>query len=211
MNKDTYETQDISTALESWEWDDIWRIKANDLKGERLFLIGDSISRGYRHTAAAAFEGTFYVDNLATSKGIDNPCLLKTIELAMEQEPNCKVIHFNNGLHGWHLNEEDYKKHYDALIGEIIKKYPDVKIFLGLSTPLRVRDNVEVIHERNERVIKRNEAVLDIAKKYNLPVTDLYGAISDTAKYHAADGVHLSEEGYTLLAEVIKNKACEVL
>ena len=211
MNKDTYETKDISTALESWEWDDLWRIKANDLNGDRLFLIGDSISRGYRHVSAAAFEGIFYVDNFATSKGIDNPHLLKTIELAMEQEPNCKVIHFNNGLHGWHLSEDEYKKHYDALIGELVKKYPDVKIFLGLSTPLRVKDNIEVIDERNERVIKRNEAVLEIAKKYNLPVTDLYGAIADTSKYHAADGVHLSEEGYTLLAQTIKNKVCEVL
>lgn len=211
MNKDTYETQDISTALESWEWDDIWRIKANDLKTPRLFLIGDSISRGYRHTAAAEFEGEMHVDNLATSKGIDNPNLLPTIELSMNQEPSCRVIHFNNGLHGWHLSEEEYKEHYDALIAALLEKYPDKKIIIGLSTPLREKDNLEVIDQRNERVIKRNEAALAIAAKYNLLVTDLYGALDGTAKYHAQDGVHLSEEGYELLAKVIGKKVREVL
>ncbi len=211
MNKDTYEMQDISSALESYEWDDMWRIKANDLKTDRLFLIGDSISRGYRDAAAKVFEGEMHVDNLATSKGIDNPCLLKTIELAMEQEPNCRVIHFNNGLHGWHLNEDEYAAHYDALIGELIKKYPEVKIIIGLTTPLRIQNDVEKIDPRNERVIKRNEAALKIAEKYNLPYTDLYGALSDTSEYHAADGVHLFENGCKLLAEIIGKKVREVL
>ncbi len=211
MNKDTYETETISTALESWEWDDMWRIKANDLKTDRILLIGDSISRGYRHAAAAVFEGEIHVDNLATSKGIDNPHFLKTIELMMNQEPNCKIIHFNNGLHGWHLSEEDYYSHYDALIGELIKKYPDVKIIIGLSTPLRVQNDVESFDPRNERVLKRNEMALKVAGKYNLAVTDLYGAIADTHKYHAEDGVHLYESGYEILAEVIGKKIREVL
>ncbi len=211
MNKDTYEWQDISSKLEGYEWDDLWRIKANEPKGERILLVGDSISRGYRHIAAEVFDGKFYVDNYATSKGIDNPLLLKTIELAMEQEPNCKVVHFNNGLHGWHLSEEEYHKHYDALIGELTAKYPDVQFIIGLSTPLRIKDDVEKIDPRNERVIGRNCAAQEVAAKYNLPVTDLYGAISDTWKYHAADGVHLFDEGYAVLAKVIADKVFEVI
>lgn len=211
MNKDTYELQTISTALESYEWDDLWRIKANDLETDRLFLIGDSISRSVRNASAVLFEGEMHVDNLATSKGIDNPYFLPTIELAMKQEPNCKVIHFNNGLHGWHLSEEDYYVHYDALIGELAKKYPDVKIIIGLTTPLRVQNDVEKIDPRNERVIKRNEMALKIAEKYNLPVCDLYSVLSGTHEYHAVDGVHLKEPGCELLAKTIAEKVRAVI
>lgn len=211
MNKDTYEEKDLSTMLETTEWDDVWYTNACDLKSSRVMLIGDSISRGYRHEASKNLSGIIYADNYATSKSIDNPHLMKTIDLVMQQEPNCKVIHFNNGLHGWHLKEEKYKEYYDASIGGLIKKYPDVKVIIGLTTPTRERDNTAVYDGRNPRVIARNKAAEEIAAKYGLPVTDLYGAIADHPEYYANDGVHLTQEGYALLAEKIGEKVREVL
>ncbi len=211
MRKDTYEEKDINSKLETYEWDDIWVIHANDEKRDRVMLIGDSISRGYRHKAAEALSGDFYVDNYATSKGIDNPALTKTISLVLAQQPKYKVIHFNNGLHGFHLSDAEYEEHFESVIKFLTETYPDKKLIIGLTTPARERGNTQNLAERNHRVIARNRAAVRIAEKYGIAVNDLYSVLDGTNKYHCEDGIHLIEEGYELLAEKIKEKVYEVL
>lgn len=211
MNKDTYEFQATNKALERYEWDDLWRIEAFDQNAPRLLSIGDSISRGYRHFLADAFRNVVCVDNYATSKAIDNPAFLKTIHLTMEQLGNCDVILFNNGLHGWHLNINEYKRHYDATIGELCEKYPDIKIVIALTTPVRKNGEPDTIGERNGEVIKRNQVALSIAEKYSLPYVDLYSVLIDRPDYFINDGVHLEDDGYIALANKIHEKISEVL
>ena len=211
MNKDTYEEKDINSKLETYEWDDIWVIHANDEKKHRVLLIGDSISRGYRHKAAEALSCDFYVDNYATSKGIDNPALIKTISLVLAQQPQYKVIHFNNGLHGFHLSDEEYEEHFEGVIKFLTETYPDKKLIIGLTTPAREKDNTQKLAERNDRVIARNRAAVRVAEKYGILVNDLYAPLDGTNKYHCQDGIHLIEEGYALLAEKIKERVYEVL
>lgn len=206
MNKDTYNFGAAFSPLEAYEWDDIWRIHANDGEKSRALIIGDSISRGCRHKTAALSEDKLYIDNLATSKAIDNPFLYDTVALTIKQEASLSLVHFNNGLHGWHLSAEEYQSHYDALIGKLIKAFPDVLFILALSTPIRNGRDPSLFSERNGEVIKRNAAVVKIAEKYSLPVNDLYSVIGDSYTYYYTDGVHFTEEGYSVLSAAIDKK-----
>ncbi len=211
MNKDTYNFGAASSPLETYEWDDIWRIHAKDCEKKRALLIGDSISRGCRHKAAALSEDKLYVDNLATSKAIDNPFLYETIALTIRQESALAMVHFNNGLHGWHLSAEEYHRCYDALIGKLIKDFPEVIFILALSTPIRNCRDLSLFADRNSEVLKRNAAVIKVAEKYSLPLNDLYSVIGDSYCYHYTDGVHFTDEGYALLSSAIEKKLCEFI
>lgn len=54
--------------------------------------------------------------------------------------------------------------------------------------------------ERDLRVKARNNVVLALAKKYGLPVIDFYKPTNENPHLLSSDGVHLSREGYELLA-----------
>ena len=48
-----------------------------------------------------------------------------------------------------------------------------------------------------------NESLFEIAKKYGLPIIDLYSASVENAHLRKDDGVHFSAEGYKKFAELI--------
>lgn len=198
----TYEYEKTENKLETYEWDNIWWEYANDSEGkERILIIGDSISVGVRNIINRCYEGKKYVDNLGTSKSVDNPFLMPMIDYMIAQCKNCNIIQFNNGLHGWHLNTEQYKEYLDKTVSWILEKYPEKKLILALTTPLREKEDISKIAERNSIVIERNGAMLEIAEKYGLKVNDLYSQIADKPELYSTDGVHLTDEGYEVLAK----------
>ena len=64
--------------------------------------------------------------------------------------------------------------------------------------------------EDNKRVIKRNEEVLKLAEKYNLPYVDYY-SVAEENKDNLTDGVHFNSEGYKSLAEALVKKVKELI
>ena len=62
---------------------------------------------------------------------------------------------------------------------------------------------------RDARVVERNKAACAIAKKYGLPVVDLYSIVKDNMGLLVGDGVHLRPEGYRLLATELVARAKE--
>ena len=58
-------------------------------------------------------------------------------------------------------------------------------------------------NERDKRVQKRNRVAEDPAKKYDLPVIDLYSVSKENAHLHFSDGIHFLPEGYQLFADEI--------
>ena len=106
---------------------------------------------------------------------------------------------FNNGLHGWHLDDvTQYKMYYEKMIRFLLDTFKGTPVVLLLTT--HVADE-----EQDARVCVRNHIVLELAKKYDLPVVDFY-AITKGADLLVHDGVHLKPEGYQLLAQTIVNE-----
>ena len=86
----------------------------------------------------------------------------------------------------------------------------ELKNYFG-TTPLAIVLTTDVDDaERGKRVIARNEVAREVAKKYSLPVVDIYPV---SVKYASCrtDGVHFNAEGYQALAEAIVSATKEIL
>lgn len=201
MSDFTYENASNQNKLETFEWDNTWIEHAENANKTRVLYIGDSISCGTRRAANTLSGGHVLFDGFGTSKALDNPVFFESLRLFASQEPKRDFILFNNGLHGWHMDDEgEYAEKYEVFIDRLIKEYPSTPIFILLTT--YVKD------QNLTRVQKRNDIALQIAKAHRLPVIDLYSV----ALAHCdliTDGVHFSPEGYRYLAQEILDRLGE--
>ena len=191
----TYENNTLQTTLETYEWDNTWLEQASRRDVPRVLYVGDSISCGIRKIATEQAGGAFLFDGFGTSKALDNPYFLPALRLFAAQQSRCDVILFNNGLHGWHLKEEEYGRLYGEAVRCLLQEFPGVSLYCVLSTST---DN----EARAARVAARNEAVLAVAEHYGLPVIDLH-TVSVQYAHLRTDGVHFSKEGYAALSRCI--------
>ncbi len=203
MNDFTYEAEDRKTALETYEWDNLWWEQAPDRTRPRILYIGDSISCWIRRIATACSDEKVLFDGLGTSKALDNPYFKETVRYFANQEGERKLVLFNNGLHGFHLDDEkEYREYYEKMVLFLMEEFKEAAIALVLTT--------YVVGERHERVLKRNEQVKLIAKKYELPVIDLYSASVKYSNLQSKDGVHFTDAGYKKLGERLLESVYEI-
>ena len=123
MSDFTYEADKRTPGLETYEWDNTWWEHAPDTSLPRVLFIGDSISCGHRRMVTPLLDGKAWVDGFGTSKAVDNPWFIRSLELFVSQMPHCEMILFNNGLHGFHLSTEEYAKHYGRMVDELRALY----------------------------------------------------------------------------------------
>ena len=191
--------------LENIEWTQTWFEQSEPRDKARVLLIGDSISVGYRSPVHKELGGEWYVTAHSTSKALDNPWFMEEIAMTAKQVGyTYDHVHFNNGLHGWHLSEEEYREGYEKAILGLKELFPNARISLVTSTSTCKMDNgVMVLREDNDIVIARNKIVRELAAKYDLPVDDLYAVSAENNNYHGGDGVHFTGEGYNALAKQV--------
>ena len=205
MGRFTYEYENIKETLETFEWDNTWWDHANVKGVPRVLYIGDSISCTTRIASTKAANNEIFFDGFGTSKALDNPCFADSVRLFAQQQGERKAILFNNGLHGWHLDDTtEYRDAYEKMILFLLNEFEGAPLVLLLTT--HVLD-----FERDKRVQVRNEAVVALAEKYNLPVLDFYTIVKNQGDGIFSDGVHLIGAGYELLAEEIVKKMREIL
>lgn len=195
MSHFTYEFEGKSTELETYEWDNVWWEQTNKNNISRVLYIGDSISCATRRIATSSSEGRMLFDGFGTSKALDNPYLLDSIRLFAKQQGCRDAVLFNNGLHGWHLDDEQYAYYYEKTVKFLLDEFKGTPIFIVLTTS--VSDT-----EREQRVRRRNEVATEIAEKYGLSIIDLYSISLDFSEMHT-DGVHFNDDGYKKFAEQI--------
>lgn len=194
MSQFTYEYTEQKTPLETYEWDNVWIEQTGNIGANRVLYIGDSISCGTRQIATRVSENAYLFDGFGTSKALDNPFLFDAIHLFAAQLPKIQTVIFNNGLHGWHLDDAtEYGEYYEKAIKFLLREFDGKKIFLLLTTS--VADT-----EREERVKIRNDVVKSLAQKYNLPIIDLYSTAALYTEFRLDDGVHYSGAGYNKFA-----------
>lgn len=212
MDVFTYEEKNTENKLETYEWDRTWWDNSEGEKEAHIFILGDSISCGYRENpdAVPVMKGKVRVDGFATSKAIDNSAFVPMLDLYFAQQKQAaQVIYFNNGLHGWHLDTAEYEKYYRQMVKYLKSKCDNVVIVL--TTPVRDNKDLSKFNERNPIVIERNEAAKRVASDEGLNVLDFYSLIEDKQEFYSPDGVHLIGEGYAVLAKEIYNKTKEIV
>ena len=136
---------------------------------------------------------------------LDNPYLLESIKLFKKQSPKYDAVYVNNGLHGWHLDDEnDYPAYYEQMLCNILDEFKDSKVVIVLTTAVAKE-------ERHGRVKVRNGAVKKLAEKYNLDVIDLYTVSEENMNLLGDDGVHFTHDGYTVLSEYLVGEIKKIL
>ena len=194
MTNFTYQTIN-SKKLETYEWDNTWFELAPNTELPRVLYIGDSISCGTRRLATEAADTKILFDGFATSKALDNPYLKDSVKLFALQQPHREVILLNNGLHGFHLDDDnEYPFYYEKMVNFLLEEFPESQLIILLTT---------YVEKDNERVMKRNHHAQVIAKKYNLPVIDFYTLSKNMPELYFEDGVHFLDDGYKKLAEYL--------
>ena len=200
MSDFTYETENRMNKYETYEWDNIWIEHANEIGRKRVAYIGDSISVGTRRIATARTNEEILFDGFGTSKALDNPYFKDSIRLFLKQLPNIDTVLFNNGLHGWNLDDGiEYKALYDEMIQFILGEIKGTKLYILLTTAVAKDAD-------DERVKFRNIAAREVAEKYSISVIDLYDITSVNINEISSDGVHPTEPLYEKIAdEIIRN------
>ena len=197
MSQYTYEFESKNTKLETYEWDNVWWEQTNRNYISRVLYIGDSISCATRGMATSCSEGKILFDGFGTSKALDNPFLFDSIRMFAKQQKYRDVVLFNNGLHGWHLDDDaEYLYYYEQTVKFLLDEFKDTPIIIVLTTS--VSDEV-----REQRVKRRNVVATKIANKYGLSIIDLYSVSAEFSQFRTNDGVHFNADGYRKFAEQI--------
>ena len=192
----TYESTNTD-KLETYEWDNTWVDHAKSDDRMRVLYIGDSISCGTRKHITERSQERIYCDGFGTSKALDHPYFKISLIAFAKQVKKYDAIVFNNGLHGWHLEDRDeYAALYDDMIGYLRSEFPTVPLYVALTT--------HVARERDEaRVKARNEGARAAAEKHGANVIDLYALTLENADLISSDGVHYLTAGYEKIADLI--------
>lgn len=199
---------------ENIEWCDFWWMHESDQSKPRVLFVGNSISRGYYPEVSKILEDVANSDRFSSSRSIADPALIKETKMAMGKY-NHAIIHFNNGLHGWHLNGAEYEAGLRKYVRFLKShKAKGCQLVYSLTTPVPSKEEgVKLDPERNQVVIERNRIARKIMEENNIPVIDLYGLMEpEIEKYSIAKGnVHYKKEGYKRLAARITEVITDIL
>lgn len=199
---------------EDTEWSDFWWSHEPDTSRPRVLFIGNSISRGYYPSVSAKLAGKANCDRYATSRSIEDPALFQETKIAMAKYHHA-VIHFNNGLHGWHLTNDQYEKGLRKYV-KFLKsnKSKGSVLIYSLTTPFpSIEAGKKLDPVKNQVVMDRNRIARKIMEENKIQVIDLYGLMEpELEKYSGSKGdVHYNKDGYERLAEKISNEIVKII
>jgi hypothetical protein len=120
-----------------------------------VLLIGDSISRNYFPAVTKDLAGVANVYLMASSASVGDPRLPRQIRefAAMEHVP-FRIVHFNNGMHGWDYTEAQYKAAFPEFLHTVRSLVTsDRDLVWGTITPVRPK---AFNGATNERIDARN-------------------------------------------------------
>lgn len=186
---------------EQFEWTYSWCDNADKNDLPRILLIGDSITNGYQSFVRKKLEGVCYVDYVSTSYAIDNPFYSQLI-INFVKNSTYDLIHFNHGLHGYHLSDKSFEKRIRKLIDTISSKTTTFTI--ANITCINKPGNKKPHPGWMKRVTSRNSIFESISKEKGFVIDDLYSlSVSMPIEKRFEDGTHYLSEGYDVLSDKV--------
>lgn len=193
---------------ERFEWVQSWCDEALSDDLPRVLLIGDSITRQYQDRVRELLRDKCYVDYFSSSYATDSP-LYQTLIKAFIRDSKYSVIHFNNGLHGFHIGKSAYK----SRLKKLLKAFPnDCKVILASTTFVFEKGNMIPDKAWGKRVSERNAAIDELSEEFGFSIDDLY-SVSRTidSNGRSNDGTHFKDEGIDILANIVVKSILNVL
>ena len=178
---------------EEIEW--TWEVRPAhpDPQLPNVLLLGDSITRNYFPEVAKDLAGVANVYLMASSTAVGDPRLPRQIaEFVAMEKVRFRVVHFNNGMHGWGYSEAQYKTgfhHFVRAVRSIVDR--GGTLIWASTTPVR---EDEAAGATNARVDERNAIALDRVKAAGIEVDDQH-ALMEQHRDLYQDSVHFNPEG----------------
>jgi hypothetical protein len=185
-----------------------WDYVKDDPALPRVLLIGDSVSRGYTLSTRKHLAGKANVHRAPTNCGSSVNGVEK-LDNWMGQG-KWDVIHFNFGIHDVQksISMDTYLKNLEVIAGRL--KATGAKVIFATTTP--IPDDPTKKKNPATAVVERNQAAIEIMKKNNVAVDDLFTVITPKlAEYQNVKDVHFKEEGYDFMGKAVAESIIPLL
>jgi hypothetical protein len=184
---------------EEIEW--TWEVRPPhpDAKLPNVLLLGDSISRNYFPEVTKDLAGIANVYLMASSTSVGDPRLPHQIaEFAALENVHFRVVHFNNGMHGWGYTEAQFKASFPLFVDTVrnLVGQDGVLVWANI-TPVKPEATTGAT---NPRIDERNVIALDIVKAAKIPVDDQHALMMKHLDLYE-DSVHFSPAGATIMGD----------
>jgi hypothetical protein len=181
------------TIPEEIEW--TWEVRPPrpDPKLPNVLLLGDSISRNYFPKVQRDLHGIANVYLMASSTSIGDPRLEHQIaEFAATEKVRFRVVHFNNGMHGWAYTEEQYKADFPAFL-RAVRSLTEKRGALIWASTTPVRSDA-ANGATNPRVEERNRIAEEFVQTAGIPTDDQFSLMEKHQGLYQ-DSVHFNSAG----------------
>ena len=181
---------------EEIEW--TWEVRPAhpNTKLPNVLLLGDSITRAYFPQVTKDLTGTANVYLMASSISVGDPRLPREIAefITMEGVP-FRVVHFNNGMHGWAYTEAQYKAAFPSFLRAVERLAGSSKAMIwATTTPVRADATGGA---NNARVDARNAIANALVKAEGIAIDDQHSLMMKHQDLHQ-DPVHFQPSGAAL-------------
>lgn len=184
------------TIPEEVEW--TWEVRPPhpDPKLPNVLLLGDSISRNYFPEVRKNLAGIANVYLMASSISVGDPRLERQIkEFATTEKVHFRVVHFNNGMHGWAYTEDQYRAAFPAFLRAVRSLTGKGGALIWASTTPARPDASN--GATNPRVEERNRIALGFVQAAGIPLDDQFSLMQQHQDLYQ-DSIHFNSAGATI-------------
>ena len=184
---------------EEIEW--TWEVRPPhpDLKLPNVLLLGDSLSRNYFPQVTKDLAGVANVYLIASSTSVGDPRLPQEIRefAAMEHVP-FRIVHFNNGMHGWDYTEAQYKTAFPEFLRTVRSLVArNSALIWATTTPVKPQ---AFNGATNDRVDARNVIARTFVDVAHIPIDDQHALMIRHQDLYQ-DTVHFNTAGSNLMGD----------
>jgi hypothetical protein len=188
--------QKTASIPEEIEW--TWEVRPahSDPKLPNVLLLGDSITRAYFPQVTEDFAHIANVYLMATSASVGDPRLQQQIaEFAAMEGIQFRVVHFNNGMHGWGYSESQYRAAFPDLLRAVQNLVgSNGTTIWATTTPVRLDATTGAT---NPRVDARNAIATSLAQAAGIALDDQHALMMQHQDFYE-DAVHFNAAGAAL-------------
>jgi len=184
--------QQAASKPEEVEW--TWEVRPAHVNSRlpNVLLVGDSITRNYYPEVQRELADEANVYLFAASTSVGDPRLPhELLEFAALEGVPFRVLHFNNGMHGWMYTEDEYRAAFPRYLRALHKVAPKATLVWATITPVKVDDKPG---PTNARIDDRNKVALSFVEHAGITVDDQHELMTHHGDQYE-DHVHFNAAG----------------
>ncbi len=184
---------------EEIEW--TWEVRPAhpDPNLPNVLLLGDSIARNYFPQVGKDLNGIANVYLMAVSTSVGDPRLPHQIaEFAAMENVAFRVVHFNNGMHGWRYTEAQYKAAFPALLSSVRSLTgKGGRLIWANTTPVKQDASNGAT---NPRIEERNAIAEEQVRAAGISIDDQHTLMSEHPDLYQ-DAIHFGTQGANIMGD----------